>query len=140
MSSTQGDGAKEEEEIQKKEEVMPEIPRLLMRGKRSAMDRWRSASVSLDGLLDYDEEVNPTYGPDKGMVAWTVDSPILRCPATPNSPLLVQDRDEPTLELSLFAEAFQEMLARDFGNQILKALYTERQGPEPSHSRTKLVE
>ena len=35
------------------------IPRLLIRGKRSASDRWRSASVSLDGLLDYDEEVSP---------------------------------------------------------------------------------
>lgn len=48
----------------------------------------------------------------------------------------MQDRDEPTLELSLFAEAFQEMLAHDFGNQILKALYTERQGPKPAHSQT----
>ena len=48
----------------------------------------------------------------------------------------MQDRDEPTLELSLFAEAFQEMLARDFGNQILKALYTERQGPKLAHLGT----
>jgi len=39
----------------------------------------------------------------------------------------VQDRDEPTLELSLFAEAFQEMLVRDYGTQILNALYVERQ-------------
>ena len=38
---------------------MPDVPRLLIRGKRSASDRWRSASVSLDGLLDYDEEVGP---------------------------------------------------------------------------------
>lgn len=38
----------------------------------------------------------------------------------------LQDREEPTLELSLFAEAFQEMLMRDFGTKILKALYTER--------------
>jgi hypothetical protein len=30
------------------------------------------------------------------------------------------------MELSLFAEAFQEMLARDFGERILKALYEER--------------
>ncbi len=40
----------------------------------------------------------------------------------------MQDRDEHTLELSLFAEAFQEMLARHFGSRILKALYMERQG------------
>ena len=40
----------------------------------------------------------------------------------------MQDRDEHTLELSLFAEAFQEMLARHFGSRILKALYIERQG------------
>ena len=37
-----------------------------------------------------------------------------------------QDRDEATLELSLFAEAFQEMLARDYGERILQALYAER--------------
>ena len=37
---------------------MPELPRLLLRGRKSAHDRWRSASVSLDGLLDYDEEVS----------------------------------------------------------------------------------
>ena len=69
MSSMQTDAAKEEKETEKKEEVMPEIPRLLMRGKRSAMDRWRSASVSLDGLLDYDEEVTSTFGPDDRLVA-----------------------------------------------------------------------
>ncbi len=40
-----------------------------------------------------------------------------------------QDRDEPTLELSLFAEAFQEMLVRDYGTQILNSLYMERQAP-----------
>ena len=37
-----------------------------------------------------------------------------------------QDRDEATLELSLFAEAFQEMLARHYGERILQALYAER--------------
>ena len=41
---------------------MPDVPRLLIRGKRSASDRWRSASVSLDGLLDYDEEVTLVSG------------------------------------------------------------------------------
>ena len=43
-----------------KDGAMPDVPRLLIRGKRSASDRWRSASVSLDGLLDYDEEVSPS--------------------------------------------------------------------------------
>jgi hypothetical protein len=38
----------------------------------------------------------------------------------------MQDREEATLELSLFAEAFQEMLARDCGERILQALYAER--------------
>jgi hypothetical protein len=37
--------------------VLPQCPRLLIRGKRFAKERWRSASISLDGLLDYDEEV-----------------------------------------------------------------------------------
>ena len=40
--------------------------------------------------------------------------------------MLAQDRDEATLELSLFAEAFQEMLARHYGEHILQALYAER--------------
>jgi hypothetical protein len=45
----------------------------------------------------------------------------------PNAHLVVlQDRDEATMELSLFAEAFQEMLARQFGERILKSLYEER--------------
>lgn len=30
------------------------------------------------------------------------------------------------MELSLFAEAFQEMLVRDFGERILQSLYEER--------------
>lgn len=38
----------------------------------------------------------------------------------------LQDRDESTLELSLFAEGFQDMLARDYGERILKSLYAER--------------
>ena len=36
---------------------MPAQPRLLVRGRRFPKERWRSASISLDGLLDYDEEV-----------------------------------------------------------------------------------
>jgi hypothetical protein len=35
----------------------PAQPRLLVRGRRFPHERWRSASISLDGLLDYDEEV-----------------------------------------------------------------------------------
>jgi hypothetical protein len=46
--------APEEAEVEAK---LPEYPRMLFRGKRSAKERWRSASISLDGLLDYDEEV-----------------------------------------------------------------------------------
>ena len=38
----------------------------------------------------------------------------------------MQDRDESTMELSLFAEGFQELLARDYGERILKSLYAER--------------
>ncbi len=57
-----------------------------------AGERWRSATISLDGLLDYDED----------------------------------DKEEPTLELSLFAEAFQEMLSRDYGCHILASLYAAR--------------
>lgn len=51
-------------------------------------EKWRSATLSLDGLLDYDES----------------------------------DKDEGTFELSLFAEAFQDMLMRDYGEQIYHAL------------------
>lgn len=40
-----------------------------------------------------------------------------------------QDREEQTMELSLFAEAFSEMLARDYGEVILAALYHERRAP-----------
>ena len=38
---------------------VPAQLKLLVRGKRFAQERWRSASISLDGLLDYDEEVGP---------------------------------------------------------------------------------
>lgn len=40
---------------------LPDYPRVLFRGKRYAKDRWRSASISLDGLLDYDEDVRLFY-------------------------------------------------------------------------------
>lgn len=39
---------------------------------------------------------------------------------------VAQDREEQTMELSLFAEAFSEMLSRDYGEIILAALYAER--------------
>ncbi|KAK9801969.1 hypothetical protein WJX73_003604 [Symbiochloris irregularis] len=54
--------------------------------------QWRSACISLDGLLDYDEG----------------------------------DKEEPTMELSLFAEALQDMLMRDSGMRILTCLQAER--------------
>lgn len=55
-------------------------------------DRWRSATLSLDGLLDYDES----------------------------------DKDEVTFELSMFAESFQDMLMRDYGETVYEALQTFR--------------
>lgn len=36
------------------------------------------------------------------------------------------DREEPSFELNLFAEGFNELLSRDFGERILQALYAER--------------
>ena len=51
----------------------------------------------------------------------------------------LQDRDEPTLELSLFAEAFQEMLVRDYGTQILNALYMERQAVSHAQHHHALI-
>lgn len=50
----QGNKAPQEAEVDSK---LPDYPRVLFRGKRFAKERWRSASISLDGLLDYDEEV-----------------------------------------------------------------------------------
>ena len=55
-------------------------------------DRIRSATLSLDGLLDYDES----------------------------------DKDEATFELSLFAESFQDMLSRDYGQIVYDALQAFR--------------
>lgn len=55
-------------------------------------DHLRPLTISLDGLLDYDES----------------------------------DREESTMELNLFAEAFHEMLMRDAGERILQALYDEK--------------
>ena len=47
---------------------------------------------------------------------------------------VAQDREEQTMELSLFAEAFSEMLSRDYGEIILAALYKERCARPPSLS------
>lgn len=58
----------------------------------AAGEKWRSATLSLDGLLDYDES----------------------------------DKDEVTFEVSLFAEAFQDMLMRDFGLAIYESLLSFR--------------
>ncbi len=57
-----------------------------------AGDRWRSATLSLDGVLDYDES----------------------------------DKDEVTFELSLFAESFQDMLMRDYGETVYEAMQSFR--------------
>ncbi len=58
----------------------------------TAGDRWRSATLSLDGVLDYDES----------------------------------DKDEVTFELSLFAESFQDMLMRDYGETVYEAMQSFR--------------
>lgn len=55
-------------------------------------DHLRPLTISLDGLLDYDES----------------------------------DREECTMELNLFAEAFHEMMMRDAGERILQALIDEK--------------
>ena len=38
---------------------MPPAPAIMLKGRRMAHERWRSAAISLDGLLDYDEEARP---------------------------------------------------------------------------------
>ena len=38
---------------------MPAAPAIMLKGRRMAHERWRSAAISLDGLLDYDEEAWP---------------------------------------------------------------------------------
>ena len=60
---------------------------------------------------------------------------VLRCvPAAAHLLLLLlccvlqDDRDEPTVELCVFAECFQEMLMWDYGNTIYRALLQERWG------------
>ena len=42
------------------------------------------------------------------------------------------DTEEATMELSLAAEALQEMFSRDYGDAILQALQAERRGLRPS--------
>ncbi len=65
---------------------------LAVNASSTAGDRWRSATLSLDGVLDYDES----------------------------------DKDEVTFELSLFAESFQDMLMRDYGETVYEAMQSFR--------------
>lgn len=89
----QTEEAPKAEPVPPAEPTVPETPTLLVKGRLyESGERVRVASLSLDGLLDYEEN----------------------------------DKEEGTVELSLFAEAFQEMLSRDFGEKILGALYAER--------------
>lgn len=67
-------------------------------------DRIRSATLSLDGLLDYDES----------------------------------DKDEATFELSLFAESFQDMLMRDYGQIVYETLQAFRLALHTKKVQTKL--
>lgn len=67
---------------------MPPDPRLLFIGLNNQKLRLKTMSISLDGLLDYNES----------------------------------DLEEATFELSLFAETMHEMLSRDAGITIYKAL------------------
>ena len=45
--------------LQEEVAKMPAAPALMLKGRRMAHERWRSAAISLDGLLDYDEEAWP---------------------------------------------------------------------------------
>jgi len=67
---------------------MPSEPRVLFIGLNNQKLRLKTMSISLDGLLDYNES----------------------------------DVEEATFELSLFAETMHEMLSRDAGITIYKAL------------------
>jgi len=67
---------------------VPKEISLLLKCRSAKNGRLKTMSISLDGLLDYDEG----------------------------------DKDEATFELSLMAESFNEMLMRDYGSLILKAL------------------
>ena len=72
---------------------LPEEPSLQTRTRAGpGGERIKTFSISLHGLLDYDEG----------------------------------DRDEAVFELSVFAEAFQEMLARDYGMAVYHALLADK--------------
>lgn len=78
-----------------REVALPEEPGLQLRGRAGnggACERVKTFSISLHGLLDYDET----------------------------------DRDEPTFELSVFAECFHDMLAREYGGIMFSGLVAER--------------
>eukprot|EP01025_Chloroclados_australasicus_P017103 TRINITY_DN1870_c1_g1_i2.p1 TRINITY_DN1870_c1_g1~~TRINITY_DN1870_c1_g1_i2.p1 ORF type:complete len:1059 (+),score=244.46 TRINITY_DN1870_c1_g1_i2:368-3178(+) len=50
------------------------------------------------------------------------------------------DKEEGTFELSLFAEAFHEMLMRDYGEKILKTLYKEQRKTIVNREKRKAAE
>lgn len=77
---------------QEEEEPAPKETSIMIRSRNTPALKLRTLAISLDGLLDYDED----------------------------------DKEEATFELSLFAEGFHEMLMRDYGLIILKALQSER--------------
>jgi hypothetical protein len=77
-----------ERERNKESSLAPKEPTLFAVTLTSPENPFRAMSLSLDGLLDYDES----------------------------------DKFEPTFEVSLFAEAFHEMLQRDFAHLILDGI------------------
>ncbi len=71
----------------------PEEPGLQLRGRAGpGSERVKTVSLSLHGLLEYDET----------------------------------DRDEPTFELSVFAECVQDMLVREYGMAVYRGLLADR--------------
>lgn len=72
---------------------LPEEPGLQLRGRAGpGCERVKTVSLSLHGLLEYDET----------------------------------DRDEPTFELSVFAECVQDMLVREYGMAVYRGLLADR--------------
>mmetsp|Transcript_19965 Transcript_19965/g.43457 ORF Transcript_19965/g.43457 Transcript_19965/m.43457 type:complete len:427 (-) Transcript_19965:375-1655(-) len=81
---------------------LPE-PYLMLRGKSTKTHKVRTFSITLHGLLDYDQD----------------------------------DTDEPTFELSVFAELFHEMLCKEFGTTVYHALIRERDAAESRRDRKR---
>jgi len=84
-------------------EDVPKDISVLLKCRSAQNGRVKTMSISLDGLLDYDEG----------------------------------DKDEATFELSLMAESFNEMLMRDYGSLILKALMEQKTLTEPANDEKK---